>query len=133
MNDEKLGAELRKHILWSQTVDTATSEKTEEYEDIMRAAGYRIVTSKLHENEYWEFRDAETGELLQSGVGRESYFQAGEENWANVDAAFEWSAALVDESALVVNHDSALPESLRDLLYDWANQHPEDVNSMLAD
>ena len=133
MDNAKLGAELRKHILWSQDVEKATSEKTEESSAIMLGAGYRIVTSSMSEFGYWEIRDADTGELLQSGVGEESYNEAGDDHWVNEDAAFEWSVKVVDESPLFANHDSALPESLRDLLYDWANFYPDDVMELLAD
>jgi hypothetical protein len=133
MNDERLGAELRKQILWCQAVEKATSEKKKEYEGIMLAAGYRIVSGEICEDGYWYFTDKTTGELLESGVGQESFLDAGEDNWANEDAAYEWSMQLVDESDLVVNHTSALPESLRELLYDWANFYPEDVSEMLAD
>ncbi len=133
MNDAEIGAEIRKYLSWSRLLETEAADKLREYSGIERAAGYRIVSGGQVSGEYWEIRDAETGELLKHGMGMESNEAAWEENWLHEEKLHEWSRGLIDEEDLIVNQASKLPESLMEALYEWADQYPDEVQELLAD
>ena len=86
MDDNKIGAEIRKYILHTQLRDTSTTDKVQEYWEIVRAAGYRVVTGGQVSGEYWEVRDAETDEFLKEGSGYDNFKLELEEHWIFSDA-----------------------------------------------
>jgi|688.fasta_scaffold668957_1 hypothetical protein len=155
MDDNKIGAEIRKYILHTRLRDTSTTDKVQEYLDIVRAAGYRVITGGQvpitywkhrdeetdalikegtgpHSGGYWEVCDAETGEILKAGFGLENLEEATEEHWIHEDGLHDLVLELGGESDSDPRQGISLPEGLMDVLEDWASDNPGEVHELLS-
>jgi hypothetical protein len=133
MDDNKIGAEIRKYILHTQLRDTSTTDKVQEYWEIVRAAGYRVVTGGQVSGEYWEVRDAETDEFLKEGSGYDNFKLELEEHWIFSDALHDLVLELGGESDIDPKQGISLPTGLMDALEDWASDNPDEVRALLSE
>jgi hypothetical protein len=133
MDDNKIGAEIRKYILHTQLRDTSTTDKVQEYWEIVRAAGYRVVTGGQVSGEYWEVRDAETDEFLKEGSGYDNFKLELEEHWIFSDALHDLVLELGGESDIDPKQGISLPTGLLDVLEDWASDNPDEVRALLSE
>jgi hypothetical protein len=133
MDDNKIGAEIRKYILHTQLRDTSTTDKVQEYREIVRAAGYRVVTGGQVSGEYWEVRDAETDEFLKEGSGYDNFKLELEEHWIFSDALHDLVLELGGESDIDPKQGISLPTGLLDVLEDWASDNPDEVRALLSE
>ena len=133
MDDNKIGAEIRKYILQKQLRDTSTTDKVQEYWEIVRAAGYRVVTGGQVSGEYWEVRDAETDEFLKEGSGYDNFKLELEEHWIFSDALHDLVLELGGESDIDPKQGISLPTGLLDVLEDWASDNPDEVRALLSE
>jgi hypothetical protein len=133
MDDNKIGAEIRKYILHTQLRDTSTTDKVQEYWEIVRAAGYRVVTGGQVSGEYWEVRDAETDEFLKEGSGYDNFKLELEEHWIFSDALHDLVLELGGESDIDPKQGISLPTGLMDVLEDWASDNPDEVRALLSE
>jgi len=133
MDDNKIGAEIRKYILHTQLRDTSTTDKVQEYWEIVRAAGYRVVTGGQVSGEYWEVRDAETDEFLKEGSGYETFKLELEEHWIFSDALHDLVLELSGKSDIDPKQGISLPKGLMDVLEDWASDNPDEVRALLSE
>ena len=133
MDDNKIGAEIRKYILHTQLRDTSTTDKVQEYWEIVRAAGYRVVTGGQVSGEYWEVRDAETDEFLKEGSGYDNFKLEIEEHWIFSDALHDLVLELGGESDIDPKQGISLPTGLMDVLEDWASDNPDEVRALLSE
>ena len=133
MDDNKIGAEIRKYILHTQLRDTSTTDKVQEYWEIVRAAGYRVVTGGQVSGEYWEVRDAETDEFLKEGSGYDNFMLELEEHWIFSDALYDLVFELSGKSDIDPKQGILLPTGLMDALEDWASDNPDEVRALLSE
>ena len=133
MDDNKIGAEIRKYILHTQLRDTSTTDKVQEYWEIVRAAGYRVVTGGQVSGEYWEVRDAETDEFLKEGSGYDNFKLELEEHWIFSDALHDLVLELSGKSDIDPKQGISLPTGLMDVLEDWASDNPDEVRALLSE
>jgi hypothetical protein len=133
MDDNKIGAEIRKYILHTQLRDTSTTDKVQEYWEIVRAAGYRVVTGGQVSGEYWEVRDAETDEFLKEGSGYDNFKLELEEHWIFSDALHDLVLELGGKSDIDPKQGISLPTGLMDVLEDWASDNPDEVRALLSE
>jgi len=133
MDDNKIGAEIRKYILHTRLRDTSTTDKVQEYWEIVRAAGYRVVTGGQVSGEYWEVRDAETDEFLKEGSGYDNFKLELEEHWIFSDALHDLVLELGGESDIDPKQGISLPTGLMDVLEDWASDNPDEVRALLSE
>jgi hypothetical protein len=133
MDDNKIGAEARKYLLHRQLMSASTTDKVQEYWEIVRAAGYRVVTGGQVSGEYWEVRDAETDEFLKEGSGYDNFKLGLEEHWIFSDALHDLVLELGGESDIDPKQGSSLPTGLMDVLEDWASDNPDDVRALLSE
>ncbi len=133
MNDAKIGAEARKYLLHRQLMSVSTTDKVQEYWEIVRAAGYRVVTGGQVSGEYWEVRDAETDEFLKEGSGYDNFKLELEEHWIFSDALHDLVLELGGESDIDPKQGISLPTGLLDVLEDWASDNPGEVRALLSE
>jgi hypothetical protein len=133
MDDNKIGAEIRQYILHTQLRDTSTTDKAQEYWEIVRAAGYRVVTGGQVSGEYWEVRDAETDEFLKEGSGYDNFKLELEEHWIFSDALHDLVLELSGKSDIDPKQGISLPTGLMDVLEDWASDNPDEVRALLSE
>jgi hypothetical protein len=118
MDDAKIGAEARKYLLHRQLMSASTTDKVQEYWEIVRAAGYRVVTGGQVSGEYWEVRDAETDEFLKEGSGYDNFKLELEEHWIFSDALHDLVLELGGKSDIDPKQGISLPTGLMDVLED---------------
>jgi hypothetical protein len=133
MDDAKIGAEARKYLLHRQLMSASTTDKVQEYWEIVRAAGYRVVTGGQVSGEYWEVRDAETDEFLKEGSGYDNFKLELEEHWIFSDALHDLVLELGGESDIEPKQGISLPTGLLDVLEDWASDNPDEVRALLSE
>jgi hypothetical protein len=133
MDDAKIGAEARKYLLHRQLMSASTTDKVQEYWEIVRAAGYRVVTGGQVSGEYWEVRDAETDEFLKEGSGYDNFKLELEEHWIFSDALHDLVLELGGESDIDPKQGISLPTGLMDALEDWASDNPDEVRALLSE
>ena len=133
MDDAKIGAEARKYLLHRQLMSVSTTDKVQEYWEIVRAAGYRVVTGGQVSGEYWEVRDAETDEFLKEGSGYDNFKLELEEHWIFSDALHDLVLELGGESDIDPKQGISLPTGLMDVLEDWASDNPDEVRALLSE
>jgi hypothetical protein len=133
MDDAKIGAEARKYLLHRQLMSASTTDKVQEYWEIVRAAGYRVVTGGQVSGEYWEVRDAETDEFLKEGSGYDNFKLELEEHWIFSDALHDLVLELSGESDIDPKQGISLPTGLMDVLEDWASDNPDEVHALLSE
>ena len=133
MDDAKIGAEARKYILHRQLMSASTTDKVEEYWEIVRAAGYRVVDGGQISGEYWEVRDAETDEFLKEGAGFDNFQREVEEHWIFKDNLHDMVLELSGKSDIDPKQGISLPKGLMDALEDWASDNPDEVRALLAE
>ena len=133
MDDAKIGAEARKYLLHRQLMSASTIDKVQEYWEIVRAAGYRVVTGGQVSGEYWEVRDAETDEFLKEGSGYDNFKLELEEHWIFSDALHDLVLELGGESDIDPKQGISLPTGLLDVLEDWASDNPDEVRALLSE
>jgi hypothetical protein len=133
MDDAKIGAEARKYLLHRQLMSASTTDKVQEYWEIVRAAGYRVVTGGQVSGEYWEVRDAETDEFLKEGSGYDNFKLELEEHWIFSDALHDLVLELGGESDIDPKQGISLPTGLLDVLEDWASDNPDEVRALLSE
>jgi hypothetical protein len=133
MDDAKIGAEARKYLLHRQLMSVSTTEKVQEYWEIVRAAGYRVVTGGQVSGEYWEVRDAETDEFLKEGSGYDNFKLELEEHWIFSDALHDLVLELSGKSDIDPKQGISLPTGLMDVLEDWTSDNPDEVRALLSE
>jgi hypothetical protein len=105
----------------------------QEYWEIVRAAGYRVVTGGQVSGEYWEVRDAETDEFLKEGSGYDNFKLELEEHWIFSDALHDLVLELSGKSDIDPKQGISLPTGLLDVLEDWASDNPDEVRALLSE
>jgi hypothetical protein len=133
MDDAKIGAEARKYLLHRQLMSVSTTDKVQEYWEIVRAAGYRVVTGGQVSGEYWEVRDAETDEFLKEGSGYDNFKLELEEHWIFSDALHDLVLELSGKSDIDPKQGISLPTVLMDVLEDWESDNPDEVRALLSE
>lgn len=128
MDDAKLGAAVRATVLawrgWADAVDAA--ERAAEVAEVVE--GSRVVDGgQIDPDGSWQVTDRETGELLASGVGLDSFQTEWRPEWVHRDAlSFD-----ADESVPDPELNVDLPERLVGVLRDWALERPDEVAVLL--
>lgn len=93
----------------------------------LRAEGYRIITHENLEGEAWQIIDADTREVLATGVGHDAMDNAGpDELWYHEDNTFgsdEWP----DWPA------STLPAGLQTGIAEWVSGNSDEARRFLED
>lgn len=129
MNQEKFAALIYAHIQdrlqWLDRVE----EETRLSELITTSTGFRIVSSDHGHglNDYWEYTDAKTGEVLAKGHGIDAYRAAAQPNWYHTDFIEDKSFELVPEPEC----DPLIPDNLAYYLNEWVDDNPESARKIV--
>lgn len=128
MDDSEIGERVRQLVVawlgWLRERDQR--ERARELMD--RVEGYRVVDGgQTSRDGSWEITDAETGELLASGVGLETFDSAWLDSWVHVDAIARDAHGELDEPS----DRFGLPPGMVSALTDWIVEHPDEGSEIL--
>jgi len=128
VDDTEIGRGVREvltaYLAWHDDLDRL--ERSAEIADVVE--GYRVVNGgQVDPDGRWEITDAESGELLASGVGRESFDAAWQANWTHIDSITSNAFDAVSEPT----GGFGLPVGFRSALAAWAIDAPAEAREVL--
>lgn len=129
MDDSELGAAIRQLALsWHEwSAETERAERAAQLAEVVD--GSRVVDGgQVDSDGAWEVTDPDTGDVIASGMGIESYEAAWRPEWVHRDSlSFD-----ADEAVPRPDAPAGLPEELVQVLRDWALDNPGEVRTLLA-
>lgn len=111
-------------LAWHSRLDRRS--RRAEIED--RIAGYRVVNGGQTESDgSWEIADAESGEVLATGRGHESYAAAWRDEWVHID---QIEGDAFDDTS-EPEGDFGLPAGFASMLRDWVVDKRAEAEELL--